>query len=139
MGAIVGFVVGITNSLDLLAAARTGLIVAAMDSHLGTKRGDFLGEASFRLGSQAIHPDAESGLSRSKEAIPLIGLELVGEGDWGELSRVENLVGVGVADAAYEPWIGKGALEGPVFKGERGAKAFEVGGKDLNSSRIDFV
>ena len=42
--AVVGFVIGITNALDLLAASRTGLVEAAMHGHLGTKSSDLLGE-----------------------------------------------------------------------------------------------
>ena len=39
---------------------------------------------------------------------------------------MEDLVGVGVADAAEDARVGEGALEGAVFGGERGAKGFEV-------------
>ncbi len=50
---------------------------------------------------------------------------------------VQNLVGVGVADAADEPRIGEGTLEGSVFKSERRAKAVEICRKDLDAAGID--
>jgi hypothetical protein len=53
----------------------------------------------------------------------------VGERDGRELGGVQDLVGVGVADAADEARIGEGALEGAVFRGEGGAEAGEIGEK----------
>ncbi len=79
MGAVVGFVIGIANALDLLAAPWTRLVEAAVHGHLGTKSGDFFREALFGLGAQALNPEGESGTRGSEEAFPLVGLELVGE------------------------------------------------------------
>ena len=50
---------------------------------------------------------------------------------------VEDLVGVRVADAGEDAWVGEGSLEGAVFCGECGAEAFEVGGEDVDAARVD--
>src|ERR1039458_6873839 len=81
----------------------------------------------------------ECGTRGSEEPIPLVGLEFVSERDGGELGRMENLVGVGVADAADEARIGEGTLEGAVLKSECGAKAVEVRREDFDAAGIDGV
>ena len=96
-----------------------------MHGHLGTKSGDFLGEALFCLGSQTINPEGERGTGGGEESFPLVGFEFVGERDRGELGCVENLVRVRVTDAADESRISEGTLEGSVFKSERGTKAVD--------------
>ena len=50
---------------------------------------------------------------------------------------MQDLVGIGVADAADEARIGERALEGAVLRGERGAKRVEVGGENVDAARID--
>ena len=55
------------------------------------------------------------------------------------MSGVEDLVGVGVADAGEDARIGEGSFEGAVFYGEGGAEAGEIGGEDVDSARVDVV
>jgi hypothetical protein len=54
------------------------------------------------------------------------------------LSGVEDLVGVGVADAGEDAWVGEGAFEGAVFDSQSGPEGFEVGGEDLDSAGVYF-
>jgi len=51
---------------------------------------------------------------------------------------VEDLVGVGVADAGEDAWVCEGALEGSVLDGECGAEGFEVCGEDIDSAGVDL-
>jgi hypothetical protein len=63
----------------------------------------------------------------------------VGLQDRRELGGVEDLVGVGVADAAEDARVGEGSLEGAVFGGEGGAEFVEGGGEDVDPSRVDVL
>ncbi len=48
-GAVIGLVVGVSDALDLFAAARARLPVAAVDGHVLAEGGDFFGECRVRL------------------------------------------------------------------------------------------
>ena len=74
-----------------------------------------------------------------EQPVPFFRLEFVCEGDWGELRGVQDFVGVGVADAADQTWIGESALEGAVLERERGAKAVQIGGEDFDATGIDAL
>ena len=50
---------------------------------------------------------------------------------------MEDLVGVGVADAGEDARVGEGSLEGAVFFGQRGAEGCEVGGEDVDAAGVD--
>ncbi len=97
----------------------------------------FSGKDFLASADEAVHPLRHGGLGAVEEALPLLRLELAGEGDGRELRGVQDLVGVGVAHAADEARIGEGALEGAVFLGEGGAEACEIGGEDLDAAGID--
>ncbi len=81
-----------------------------MNGEFGTEGGYFFWEFVFGFGLQPVDPLSERGARGGEKALPFFGLELVGLGDGRELGGVENLVGVGVADAADEARIGEGAL-----------------------------
>jgi hypothetical protein len=56
---------------------------------------------------------------------------------------VEDLVGVGVADAGEDAGVGESSLEGAVFGGEGSSEGFEVCGEDvvckkIEAARVDF-
>ena len=51
---------------------------------------------------------------------------------------VEDLVGVRVADAGEDAWVGEGSLEGAVLGSEGGAEAFQVGGEDVDAAGVDL-
>src|SRR5206468_6009209 len=53
-----------------------------------------------------------------------------------ESGAVQDLVGVGVADAAQQPWIGQRALERVVLVLERGPERRGVGGEHVDPARI---
>ena len=76
--AIVGFVVGVADALDLLATARTRLIEFAVHSEVGTERSHALGKGPCGFVAEAIHPQRECGARDCEEALPLFRLELVG-------------------------------------------------------------
>ncbi len=137
-GAVVGLVVGVADALDGLAASGAGLAEASVDGHIFAEGGDFFGEGLSGFGVEAVDPELEGFASGGEEALPLLGGEFVGEEDGREAGGVEDLVGVGVADAGEDARVGEGSLEGAVFGGEGGAEAFEVGGEDVDSSGVDF-
>jgi hypothetical protein len=131
VGAVIGFVVGVADPLDGLAAGGAGLAKAAMDDHVFAEGGDFFGEGLGGFDVEAVDPELEGFACCGEEALPLLVGEFVGELDGREVGGVENLVGVGVADAGENARVGEGSFEGAVLCGECGAEAFEVGGEDV--------
>ena len=85
-------------------------------------------------GNSPVRPRRAAGRSRfaassrvaSNRRCHSLGRELVRERDRRELRRVENLVGVGVADAAQDARIGERALERAVLGGQCGAECVEI-------------
>src|SRR5215468_7770017 len=98
--AVVGFVVGVTNALNLIATPWAGLAIATMDGHAFAECSDLLRESRLCLGLQAIDPELERLARGVEKAFPLARIELVSERNGRQLCGMENLVGIGVADAA---------------------------------------
>jgi hypothetical protein len=69
----------------------------------------------------------------------LVGSEFVGLEDGRESGGVENLVGVGVADAGEDAGVGQSSLEGAVFGGKDGTEVFEGCGEDVDTARVDLA
>ena len=139
LGAVVGFVVRIADALDGRAAGGAGLIETPVDGHVGAEGGDFFGEGFGGFCFEAGYPEIERVAGGGVEALPLVGSQLVGLEDGREVGGVEDLVGVGVADAGEDAGVGEGSLEGAVFCGEGGAEVFEGCGEDVEAAWIDFV
>ena len=138
-GAVVGFVVGVANALDGAAATRAGLAEAAVDRHFGAKGGDVFGEFCPGFGREPCNPKLQRRSRGVEKAPALVWREFVRERDGREACGVENLVGIGVADAADEARVSEGALEGAVLEGERGTKAVKIGGEDFDAAGIDVA
>jgi hypothetical protein len=138
LGAVVGFVVGVANALDGLAASGAGLAETSMDGHVWAEGCDFFREGLGGFGVEAVDPELEGFAGCGVETLPLVVGEFVGLQDGRELGGVEDLVGVGVADAAEDAWVGEGSLEGAVFCGEGCAEVIECGGEDVDAAGVDF-
>jgi len=134
--AVVGFVVGVADSLDGCAAGWAGLSEAAVHGHVFAEGGDFFGEGCGGFGVEAGYPKTKRVASGGEEALPLVFGEFVGLQDGGEMGRVEDLVGVSVADAGEDARVGEGSLEGAVFGGEGSAEGCEVGNEDAAREEI---
>jgi hypothetical protein len=122
---VVGFVVCVADALDGCGAARAGLEIAAVRGHVGAEGGYFFGELELGFCIEAVYPGLERGTGGDVEAGELFGGKLTCLGERRELSGVEDLVRVGVADAGEDSWVGQGALEGAVFCGEGLLEGFE--------------
>jgi hypothetical protein len=109
-----------------------------VDGHVVAEGGNFFGEVVGGFGVEAGYPELKGVAGGGVEALPLFGGEFVGELDGGETGGVEDLVGVGVADAGEDARVGEGSLEGTVFGDEGGAEVFEAGGEDVDSAGVDF-
>ena len=134
---VVGFVVGVANALDGITAARAGLAEAAMYRHLRAKRCDLFGEAPFRFGPETGYPKFQRGACGSEEAVPFFRCQFLCAGHGGKLCGVQNLVGIGIADAADGVRVGECFLDGVVPGCERGAEAIEVCREYLDAAGID--
>ncbi len=90
---------------------RAGLFVTAVDGHAFAEGGDVFGEFSGGFGPQALSPAGERGTRDRKESLDFRRGEFLGEGKRREFHLKQNFIGIGIADAAEEPRISKGALE----------------------------
>ena len=132
---MVGFVVGVANALNLCATTQARLSVTAVNRHVLAKSGNFLGERRPRL-RRAAGPD--QGFERGvEERFPVVRREFVRERDWRHFCRVQDFVGVRVANAAHDARIGEGSLHGAVLGGESGAKRGEIASKNFDAARVD--
>src|SRR5215469_4145554 len=136
-GAVVGFVVGVANAENLIAATRAGLTVAAMHSHSFAKGSDLFREGGGGFSAETIEPELQGLAGRGEETLPLVGGQMAGKRGGGELGGVEDFVGVGIADAAEQVLIGESALEGAVLGGQRRAEGFEIGGEWVEAARVE--
>src|SRR5262249_40694754 len=111
-GAVVGLVLCVHDALNWRAADGAGLPVAAVDGHVVAECRHLLGEAVADL---VPYPRRELEQRRpggGMQASHLLLAELLRELHRREASRVQDLVGVGVADPAQDARIGQRALEG---------------------------
>ena len=74
-----------------------------------------------------------------KKPIPLIRFKFVRQGDRRQLSRVENLIGIRIAHAAYQARIGERAFQSSVFKDQCSAKAVEIRRENLDPTGIKIA
>src|SRR5579885_1804792 len=76
-GAIVGFIIGVSDTQNLLATSRTRFAVAAVYRHVIAEGGYLFGKFCFCLGPKAIDPQLQSLARGGEQALPFVGLELV--------------------------------------------------------------
>src|SRR5439155_16455682 len=129
--AVVGLVLGVDDALHGRAAVGTRLAVAPMDGHPLAEGGHLFGEAVAGLRAQAFGPLVERRPRRRVEARDLVVAELARQLDGREAGPVEDLVGVGVADAGEQAGIGERALQGVILARQGGAEARQVRLEDL--------
>ena len=134
--AVVGLVVGVADALDGGAADRARLPVAAVHRHVRAKGGHLLGEVVAVVGAQPGDPVGKRRAGRLVQARDLFRRELVGHGERRQARAVQDLVGIGVADAAEQARVGERALERVVLAGERAAERREVDREHLEAARV---
>src|SRR5579864_4091330 len=136
-GAVIRFVVRIANPKNFLSAPRTRLSVAAVNRHAFAKRGHLFGKGGFRLRAQPVDPEPQGLARRREQSFRFLRLQLMRERDGRKLGRVQDLIGIRVADAAQQARIGKSSLQRAIFDRERGAERGEMTREDVNSPGID--
>ena len=77
-GAIVAFVIRISNALHLFAARLARFSITAMYSHILAKRSDFLWKVDARFISQPIDPELERVSRGSEKLFPFHALSICG-------------------------------------------------------------
>jgi hypothetical protein len=107
-----------------------------VDGKFRTEGGDASREILL-ASAQPVDPESKRGARGGEEALPLFGLQLVRQRDGREPGRVQDLVGIGIADAADKPGIGEGALQGAILGSECGAEAVDVCREDFDAAGID--
>ena len=137
--AVVGFLVRIADALDFLAAPWARQTEAPVHRHIGTKRGDLLGEISCRLRPvHAIHSTGARWPGWRRRACAtrrasIFCVKLIGD----ELSRVQDFIRVCVADAAQDARIRERALQRTIFGGQCGAKLLQRTCEHVDAARIE--
>ena len=134
---VVRFVGGVADALDRRAAVRAGLGVAPVHRHAVAKGGDLLGKVLARRGAQAPGPVRQGFAGGREEALDLGGLQLSGHGDRREPRALQDLVGIGIADAAEQLGVAQGALQGVVFRGQAPSEGVGLAGHDLEAARVE--
>ena len=81
-----------------------------MRRHAIAKRGHLLRKLFARLRDQLVSPLREHANGVRVKMLDLLGGELAGQQHRRQLGRVQDLVGVGIADAAQQVRIGKARL-----------------------------
>jgi hypothetical protein len=120
----------------LFAASGTRQAITAVDGHPLAKCRDLLRETILRLGGQAGNPIVKRALGGCKEPLPFLRLQLCRLREGRELCGMEDLIGIGVADAAEEAGIGEGALERVIFRRQRRPKSREIGLENVDSTGV---
>src|SRR5687768_12877229 len=115
---VVRLVVRIANALDGGPAHGTRLAVLPVHSHFRAKRRHFLRKLAISLRTKALHPFAQYGLRRVVDPADLLVGESRRERHRRHAAAVENLVRVGVTDAAEESRVRKGALDRVILRAQ---------------------
>jgi len=136
-GAVVGFVGGVADALDFVAATRAGEFVAAVDGHAFAEGGDVFGEFAGGFGAELRGPVREAAADGVVKAPDFWGAEFLREGERRKLGCEENFVGVGVADAGEEARVGERALEGVIGGEKDGGELVERGVEDFEAAGIE--
>src|SRR5262249_18759461 len=106
-GAIVRLVLGIDDALDRRAAFRTGLAVAAGDGHFRAEGSHLFRESITHVSPQPLRRFHERHPCCLEETGDYLAVDLVGQREPRQPGRVQDLVGVGVADTAEETRVGE--------------------------------
>src|ERR1700730_18115837 len=86
--AVICFVVGIANPLNLFSTPGTRLSIASVNRHTLTKRGHVFGKASFCLRSQPVYPERKCMPCCGEQPFPFVWFQLTGECDRRQLRGV---------------------------------------------------
>src|SRR5207253_4307313 len=105
-GAVIGFVFRVHDSLHGCATVGARLAEAAVDRHLRPE-GSYLGwKSTSRFLAQPERPLGQHRLRGGIQAQHLAGIELMRLSDRREPRTMQDLVRIGIADAAKEPRVG---------------------------------
>src|SRR5882724_462031 len=137
LGAIVGLVVRVPDTLDGGAAVGAGLAVAAVDGHPRPEGRHALGELAARSLPQAHDPVVERSARRLVEPRVLTVAERPRLPHGREPRAMQDLVRVRVADAREDVRVGQRALERVVLAGDRAAELLRVTGEGIDPARVE--
>src|SRR3989442_1663320 len=105
-----------------------------MDGHSFPEGGHLLRESITRCGAQALHPGGESFARGAEQPLALLVRDLARETERGEAGRMEDLIGVGIADAVEQVGIRQRPLERVRLPGQRRSKLLERRGEYIEST-----
>ncbi len=136
--AVVGLVLGIPDPLHRRAARPARLAVLAVNREVGPEGRDVAraGELRRELLPQRLNPVSQRRLRGLVERRDLVVREPAGPLQRRQARRAEELVGVGVADAAEQPWIGQAPLQRVVLSPQRRGELLQRGVQRLQPARL---
>ena len=109
--AVVGLIRRIADALDLRAASRTRLAIAAVDGHLIAECRNFLRKLCACLFAKVFSPLRQRLLCGLKEPLDFFGLHALRQQHGRKLRVKKNFIRIGVADSTEEPRIGESTLQ----------------------------
>jgi len=85
-----------------------------MDGHAGPEGGDLLGEFLPGFGAEASSPFGEGRLRGSVEPPACLCIQALGMAHGRQAGSMQDLIGVGIADAAKKPRVTECPLQGVI-------------------------
>lgn len=134
--AVVGLVSGIDDSLDRRAAHGTGLAMAPVHGHLVVERSDPFGELLSRLAPQPVGPVDQGSPDGLVEPHDLFSAQGIRQLERRQSRAVQDLVRVGVADAAENAWVGQRALQRVPLAPQGRVETVEIRLEDLQATGV---
>src|ERR1700721_3744438 len=110
-----------------------------MNRHVLAERRHLLRKTSLRLRTKSLDPERKRLARRLVKPFPLLRLELVRKRNRREPGRMQNLIGISIADPAQHARIGERPLERAILRSKRGAEGFKIARKHIDPSRIDRI
>ena len=97
----------------------------------------FSGKGLAGFGREAVGPFVQHRHRRLVQAGHLLISQALAELERRQPGAMEDLIGIGIADAAQQSRIGESALEGPVLPAKRFGELAGRRGEDVHASRIE--
>ena len=136
--AIIGLVPLVADPLNGIATHRARSSELAVDCELVAEGGDLTSarESIRESPAEDFDPMVQRFANGTVKAIDLIIIKTAGQHDWREACGMENLVAVGVADAAEKSRIGQRPLERVILHDETVAKNAQIDLKNFDSATV---
>src|ERR1017187_4595660 len=134
---IVGLIAGVANAQHFFATSRTGLAVAPMHGHPIAESGHLLREFLAGFGAQPVEPQRRSIARRGMQPRDLFRRQFARLRDGRQSRGMQDLVRIGIADAAERPRIGERPLQRVILESKRLAEHRQIRYENIDAAGIE--